>query len=108
MSTSYTCSVPGCGVTSTADRMWNLDRKHTENGETVILCGKHGYEARKTHGLKTYRLSETLELDARREAQSLATSQFFLAFKNAKTAKQKRSPSAKAVPFVRGHGGIGE
>ena len=83
----YACSA--CGWEATADRMWNIDRQKTQ-GKLVVICGRDAAEARK-HGLKAYRLSETLKRDAERLARR---NQFFAAFSKAKTDKAQREAKA--------------
>lgn len=82
-SKSYACSipasgdVPACGTIGLAERMWNLDRKAT-GGKLVIVCGKHAHMARKSvPAIRAFRLSETLERDAKRDAANRAAHDFF-------------------------------
>lgn len=85
----FTCSVQPCGFSAEAQHMWNLDRKQVPGGKRVIVCGRDAAIARK-HGFRAYRLSETLRLDAKYEAQRLAANAFFQAFRKAEEVKRGR------------------
>lgn len=85
----FICSVKPCGFSAPADRMWNLDRKATA-GKLVIVCGRDASLARR-HGIRAYRLSETITRDAEREARKLAASAFFQAFAKAREEKAGRN-----------------
>ena len=87
--TTFVCSVSPCGIKGPAEAMWNIDRKAT-SGKLVIVCGPCAREARR-HDIRAYRLSETIKLDAEREAKRLARSWFFQAFEKAKNKKAERS-----------------
>ena len=69
--------------------MWNLDPKVTR-GKRVIVCGRDAAIGRR-HGIRAYRLSETIARDAEREAQRLASNAFFQAFQKAEKVKRGRS-----------------
>ncbi|MDO8643387.1 MAG: hypothetical protein Q7S00_00265, partial [bacterium] len=99
MAELFTCNVPACGFANTSDRMWNLDRKATK-GKLVIVCGKHAHEARKSSGLKAYRLNTTIARDQKREEERIQASQFFAAFQKAKEKKAKSANSGAASPSL--------
>ena len=84
----FICSVQPCGFSAEAEKMWNLDPKVTR-GKRVIVCGRDAAVGRR-HGVRAFRLSETLKRDAEREAQRLASSAFFQAFKRAEEVKRGR------------------
>ena len=85
----FICSVEPCGFSGPADKMWNLDRKAT-GGKLVVVCGRDASLARR-HGIRAYRLSETIRRDADREAKRLAASAFFQAFTKAREEKAGRN-----------------
>lgn len=98
----YKCSITSCRFGSEdASRMWNLDRRST-GGELKILCGRHAHEARKVHGLRAFRLSETLVRDARKEQERLEANAFFLAFKKAegRKARAEKPPAEPSPPAI--------
>lgn len=96
---TYKCSVPFCGTTGLADRMFNLERGRT-NGELVVVCGRDAAEARK-RDIRAYRLSETFRLDAEREERRIKAGAFFAAFEHAKKAAP-RGRTSSPLPSAAG------
>jgi len=85
----FSCSIPLCNAKEgSAEKFWNMNRREA-GGKLKVICGRHAFEARQ-RGFKTYRLTLTLERDAEREAQRLASSQFFAAFEKARAEKARR------------------
>ena len=92
----FVCSVQPCGFSADAERMWNMDPKVT-GGKRVIVCGRDAAIGRR-HGIRAFRLSETLKRDAEREAQRLAANTFFQAFQKAEKAKASKRVNPAPVP----------
>jgi len=70
----YACEHPGCKMSGTAGHMWNF-----KGYPRVIVCGKHGFEARK-RDIVTFKLSASLEHEqkiARAKAEARKVSEDF-------------------------------
>lgn len=98
----FGCEVPSCGFSATADRMWNLDERQATDRKRRIVCGKHAHEARTRHGIKAYRLSETLKRDAERQAErervKREREEFFRKFANPRLADAFKRANSNGPP----------
>lgn len=76
----FACKFTSCKVTGPPDKMWNVKNTST------ILCGEHSHEAR-TRGLKTFRLSATLDFLREKEEKA---DHFFASFQEVAHGPRER------------------
>ena len=78
-----------CGYRTTADRMFNPNRKYTE-GKLVVFCGVCAKRAHR-EGVFLYRLSSTLTMDARRRVREFGQTSILASILKKQREEKERS-----------------